>query len=267
VKLERIKEGDSVYVCAYTLQNFLTNLLPKIKSNIVLVTGDSDVSIELNETVKSIILCPKIIMWFAQNCMIKHHKLIHMPIGLDYHNMAWYNRYTTFYGPIMTPLEQELQIKELISVSKPSDQRLCKIYSTFHFFLERGDRREAYEQIPKELIDYEENQTSRYNTHIKQLNYAFVASPFGGGPDCYRTWEALLLGCIPIIKSSGLNPVFEGLPMLIIEKWSDLTQELLQETLNKLSKFDRFYYRNKMLLAFWKELFHIYGKEHLKLLI
>jgi hypothetical protein len=37
----------------------------------------------------------------------------------------------------------------------------------------------------------------------EKINYAFVASPYGGGPDCHRTWEALILGCIPIVKSSG----------------------------------------------------------------
>jgi hypothetical protein len=141
----------------------------------------------------------------------------------------------TFWGNKKSPLDQEREIKEIISSNdfKPFWERNSKIYSTFHFELNRGDRKEAFENIPKDLIDYEPNQISRIETHKKQINYAFVASPFGGGPDCHRTWEALILGCIPIIKSSGLDPLFKDLPVLLVKNWSDINQELLDKTIEE----------------------------------
>ncbi len=253
IDVNTVKNGDSVYVCAYTLPQFL-NFMVNISHSIVLVTGDSDNSIVLNDITKTLLLSPKIISWYAQNCMISHPKLIHIPIGMDYHTMAW--RHSS-WGPQMSGWEQEQQIKELIGNPgvKPLLERKCKIYSTFHFVLDRGDRREAYKEILTDLIDYEEQPTCRYNTHKRQLEYAFVASPFGGGPDCHRTWEALILGCIPIIKSSGMDPLFEGLPVLIINKWSDLNLELLEKTRIKFSQMQKFENLEKLQLEFWKSKF------------
>ena len=36
-------------------------------------------------------------------------------------------------------------------------------------------------------------------------NYAFIVSPHRNGLDCHRTWEALVLGCIPIVKTSPID--------------------------------------------------------------
>ena len=42
----------------------------------------------------------------------------------------------------------------------------------------------------------------RLITWNKQKDFAFVLCPHGGGLDCHRNWEALCLGCIPIVKTS-----------------------------------------------------------------
>jgi hypothetical protein len=55
--------------------------------------------------------------------------------------------------------------------------------------------------------------------------FAFEASPRGKGLDCFRTWEALFLGSIPIVQSSSLDPLFldEGLPVAIVESYREVT--------------------------------------------
>jgi hypothetical protein len=53
--------------------------------------------------------------------------------------------------------------------------------------------------------------------------HAFVASPHGNGLDCHRTWEALALGCIPIVKRSPIDKVFQGLPVWIVGSWKEVT--------------------------------------------
>jgi hypothetical protein len=56
----------------------------------------------------------------------------------------------------------------------------------------------------------------------------FVVSPWGAGPDCHRTYEALAAGAIPIVKRhSGLDPIFLGEPVVVVDQWSDLTPALL----------------------------------------
>ena len=51
----------------------------------------------------------------------------------------------------------------------------------------------------------------------------FVASPWGGGLDCHRTYEALAMGAIPIVRSSGpLDASFAAQPVLIVDDWADV---------------------------------------------
>jgi hypothetical protein len=85
-------------------------------------------------------------------------------------------------------------------------------------------------QIPKNLVFYEPTKLLREQTWINQSKYSFVISPHGNGLDCHRTWEALLCGCIPIVRSTVFKDLFEGLPVLIVEKWEDVTLTLLRQT-------------------------------------
>jgi hypothetical protein len=62
----------------------------------------------------------------------------------------------------------------------------------------------------------------------------FVLSPRGNGLDCFRTWEALSLGTIPIVKRSGpFDEIYKGLPVLLVGRWEDVTLELLERTLQE----------------------------------
>ena len=70
------------------------------------------------------------------------------------------------------------------------------------------------------------NQTSYFEELRK---YRFVASPSGRSLDSHFTWEALLAGCIPIIPRSELEPMFEDLPVLIIDDWKELNDKYIQE--------------------------------------
>uniref|UniRef100_A0A7S3NNZ7 RXYLT1 C-terminal domain-containing protein n=1 Tax=Aureoumbra lagunensis TaxID=44058 RepID=A0A7S3NNZ7_9STRA len=48
----------------------------------------------------------------------------------------------------------------------------------------------------------------------------FVLSPVGTGLDCYRHWEALALGAIPIVDYSPVTAVlFKDLPVLLLDNW------------------------------------------------
>jgi len=77
---------------------------------------------------------------------------------------------------------------------------------------------------------YKEN---RMDFHYSVLASShFVLSPRGNGLDCFRTWEALSVGTIPIVKRSGpFDAIYEGLPVLLVNRWEDVSLELLERTL------------------------------------
>jgi len=244
--LESLKDNDSIHVHMNYFENFCYHFLPTISKKFYLFTGDSDTSPNnFHHLVKKINENPFLIFWYGQNltqCLSKMH---HLPIGLDYHTLS---NNQLWWGPTEAPILQEQRILNIIN---KNHNRQMKIYSTFHFELNRGDRNEAYSEIPKELIDYEQNKVSRVETWENQSKYFFVASPFGNGLDCHRTWEALIMGCIPIIKSSGLDNLFENLPVLLVNKWSDINIKLLEETVKKFEKYRPFHQNKKLQLKYW----------------
>ena len=119
------------------------------------------------------------------------------------------------------------------------------------------DRKDAYENIDKELVYYEPCEVKRFISWKKQTTYAFVLSPHGNGLDCHRTWEALCLGCIPIVKTSPLDNMYDGLPVLVVNDWKDITIELLQNTVDNYK--DRPFIYEKLSLSYWMNKIHSSG--------
>ena len=81
--------------------------------------------------------------------------------------------------------------------------------------------------------------------------YTFVLSPFGNGMVCHRMWEALCLGCIPILRAPGFKKMFENLPILIVDNWFEVNQELLDKTILEF-KIKTFQYE-KLSLKYWRD--------------
>ena len=258
INLENMFDSCTLYIKIdefNSLKKLLNNNL--IKHRFILVTGDND-----HEVVKDIfnnkdefeifISNNLIIHWFAQNLNISHKKVSNLPIGLDYHTI--YRNINHYWGDNQLPIEQEEMIINIRKDSKHFSERKRKGYVNFEyreFYKYAYDRKEALEQLSKEIIFKESTFVKRVDTWKNQVQYSFVISPFGNGLDCHRTWESLVLGCIPIVKSSGLDSLFKDLPVLIINKWSDITQELLNETINKFSNMEKDFKYEKLLLKYW----------------
>jgi hypothetical protein len=249
--------GSTVYICLSALRDFIYNYFPYIQSKIILITGDCDETCWIDIFASyndffQFIQNDKIIHWFSQNCIVSHPKITPIPIGLDYHTMT---NYYKKWGPQLNPLEQEKILENIILNSKPFWEREIKAYANFHFTMNTKfgyDRKDAYESINNNLIFYEAEYTLREKSWNTQILYSFVISPHGNGLDCHRTWEALILGCIPIVKRSSIDILYQDLPVLIVEKWNDVSYTLLQDTINKF-KTIKFKYE-KLTSKYWFDL-------------
>ena len=246
-----MKAGSLVYVTASAIRSFYTSVLSNnlITQPFVLLTGDSDFTIpnDWPDHVHTILSSPYLLHWYSQNYIGSHAKLSHMPIGIDFHSA---------HGDWVHPFQHELALHAMAVYSPALQHRHLLCHASFHFamkFRYSHHRFEAIDQVPKELVHYQANFTDRITTWKNQAQYAFVLSPPGNGLDCHRTWEALVLGCIPIVKSSGLDPVFDGLPVLIVKEWSDITLELLSKTRDEHAK--RRFSLERLTLQHWVERF------------
>ena len=252
IDLSTIQYGQTVYLQGSALAE-LAKQLDRVPHPFILITGDCDESIPddvLNkEEFMAFIESDKIIHWFSQNCLGTHPKLSQIPIGLDYHTRTTSDK----WGPIMSPLDQEAELLAVKQAAKPFYQRKIQAYANFHFSgsgKHTADRADAKQSVPPECVWYEPNFTkTRLESFQHQVDYAFVISPHGNGLDCHRTWEALALGCIPIVKTSVLDPLFLELPVLVVKNWSDITLDVLTKTVEEFK--GRTFNYDKLLLRYW----------------
>jgi hypothetical protein len=68
-------------------------------------------------------------------------------------------------------------------------------------------------------------------------NTKFVISPVGAGIDCFRTWEALVMGAVPIVTNSTLWPLYVDMPVMVINDWNkDISIDSLMEFEMRLNR-------------------------------
>lgn len=95
---------------------------------------------------------------------------------------------------------------------------------------------------------FEKESIEKYLENISKSKY--VISPHGMKPDCYRHWESLYLNSIPITLKHPKLKSFEDLPILFLNSWDELSEELLineyESLLNKS--------REKLDLNYWIKL-------------
>lgn len=254
---DNLQPGSSVYVCTSAV-GALSQLLDQIPCPIILVSGDADEDAPTNifaseQDFLTFIENPKIMHWFSQNLVLSHPKLSPIPIGIYYHAMPIGD--SGWEQPKDSPIEQEKLLISILQSSLPFSKRLIKAHANFHFLMTTkygADRVRAKQLIAPDLVDYESQRVDRETTWRNQSKYAFVISPHGNGLDCHRTWEALCLGCIPIVRTSPLDILYEGLPVYIVQDWSDVTDENLRKVLEDFSnrKFDL----NRITLKYWMDM-------------
>ena len=247
----KIKHNDVVYVCNSAIKNFFENIFPLIKHRFILVSGDSDVSMPF-DGFEQYIEDDKLIVWFSQNLVKSHPKLKHLPIGLDYHTLSKIGEVHP-WGNGMMPVEQDNLLENIRISANPIYSRTFGCYVNFHFpywgINTRGDRSECLEKVPRELCYFEQDYINRICTWKNMSHFIFVLCPYGGGLDTHRMWEALVLDCIPIIKSSGLDPLFEDLNVCIVKSWDELNTSFLLNYLSNMKPRCQ----EKLTLKYWNE--------------
>ena len=263
----KMPRTPTVHFCSSALSYFIESVLPTITIPFVLVTGDSDCSIPDRplEELNPILNNPLLRHWYSQNMIIEHPKMTCMPIGLDYHTVTESVYSGKFYRKTAqielmfqrdlkkeTAHGQEKVLKQILSGAKHFSNRipLCFV----NFGSEYPDRVDAHASIDPRLVAKYPLGTKRDKIWEEQSRYSFVVSPLGNGIDCHRTWEALALGCIVIVKKPLISAVFEDLPVLIVDEWRDLNAQLLNETLADFS--NRKFKMGKLTLQYWMTKMH-----------
>ena len=262
--ISKMYDGCSIYICTSAIPKFIKKMLMINKSyKYVLVSGDSisscpDDIFTSNKDFIKFIESDNLIHWYAQNCTIKHPKITGIPLGIAYHHMIDEEDPKEAHR-FKAPILQEKMVIDIRDKSKPFWKRDIKCYISFIYNIERSkygyDRIGAYYTIPTNLT-YVESKANKDNKEASFTNAskcAFIISPLGFGLDAHRTWEGLMLGCIPIVRTSALDHLYDDLPILIVKEWSDINYYLLEKVINDFKEKHekgKFNY-DKILLKYW----------------
>lgn len=240
----------SLYLCTDSVNFFVNEVLEKIHRPFVLVTGDSDLAVNGStiQNIETLLSNSNLKKWFAQNLNFQDPKIEPMPIGLDFHS-AWQNP-RHYSGRHILPAHQEGEIRGICRTARRFSERDPLVVCDWIGHSAYGDREEARRGIPEDARFVPTRRLPRHELWQEYVKYAFVASPSGVGMDCHRTWEAIAFGCVPIIKKSALTPLFEGMPVLVVERWDVLTAEYLKQQQQKLAAQSFDY--SKIFLTYWR---------------
>ncbi len=242
--------GDIVHVKAELLPRFLEHVFPRVRVPIVLVTGDSDYAPV--GKYKEILHDARIIHWFAQNCDVpfRHSKLTRVPIGIDNPVYTKLEKRIGFLFDMLarkSPLDLTLSRNDMgdqkhlqtvaNEIARDVDEKPARALCTFHMnqklvpnFEKIPDRHQAY-QILRDSPDchFVARRLPQDECWRLHVDFAFEVSPRGNGLDCFRTWEALVLNTIPIVKASTLDPLFEDeqFPVVVVSSYAEITTDAL----------------------------------------
>ena len=228
-KPEVIKPGDIVFLNTALLFHFARFIHPKIPSPYILLCHNSDMAVPDYHV--GLLEDPKLIAWFSPNIMIPNHPKLHViPLGV---NNAHYNQSKPLadavqIGRSTRPLKAYLNFK--LDSNPYLRAYVWNLFCNKDFYVVARDR--PYEQ---------------YLADMKQCT--FVVSPAGFGIDCYRHWEALLVGCIPIMKHSTIDKVFDDLPVIFVDDWPVVNEQLILLEYQKI-QHKKFNYK-KLFLNYW----------------
>ncbi|MDE3045943.1 MAG: hypothetical protein KGJ02_04795 [Verrucomicrobiota bacterium] len=209
------KGRSTIFVSGEMLGKFFEKMHPHIRFPYILITHNTDNPAP--GAYRKFLEDPKIVAWFAQNQDAAHQKLHGIPIGLE--NRQW--------NP------SNVEILERVKAQKRPKMHL--LYCNFSPTSYRAERVAVYEQFsgaPYCLVSERKN----YEAYVEDLaSSKFVLSPRGNGLDTHRMWETLYVESFPVVKSSTLDTLYEGLPVLIVRDWAEVTEEFLQQKYEEMS--------------------------------
>ncbi len=135
-----------------------------------------------------------------------------IPIGLE-------NRRLHTNG---VPRDFRMLIQDGILPSESRKNQILVSFSMSTNLLERSTALELASSLSRIDLRYFQGSIAEY--HQELLESRYVLSPPGNGFDCHRTWEAIYLGCIPIVKKAFWPFNHLRLPVLVLEDWSDVSR-------------------------------------------
>jgi hypothetical protein len=219
-RIGEMQPGAMIFVRCTLLAPFFQRAFPLIRQPFVLATGGSDHAspgpyrYALDDS--------RLIRWFAENgdLVSPHPKFEPLPIGIADPNWPSGDQ------AVMLRLHERMPAVE----DKP-----LLAHASFHLTISHPSRREALAAIRDiEGVMLQQRRVAPELLWLRHAGHAFEISPRGNGMDCHRTWEALLLRSIPIVKHSALDALYRDFPIAMVDDWREISLAAMRSWRDRL---------------------------------
>jgi hypothetical protein len=218
-----IREDDIIFLNLDLFEDFI-----KIMHNVsipkcVIITHNSDLSFTDKHACALQQFAHKI---YAINTTCNSPIVTTIPIGFRDDRYASHSYFTR--------LLQDIPTKDIL------------VYMNFTIETNSSIRTNCFNALKSHEWVFKDNSIPREEFYNKLKRSKYVVSPEGTGIDCHRIYESIYFNAVPLLKTSKLDMFYQKLPVVLFEKWEDITEEYLVKNYdNYKSKLDLWKDNNK----------------------
>lgn len=253
--------GASVYVSGNDLQRF-SRLVGRFSEPVVVVVGGDDRIMPYDfdaDSIGRLSNCEKVMSVFTFNNALAG-KFKCMPIGVDYHTLfkaegdhPWGD------SGITAKMQEESLFEARRKLPHITECQPFPVLSNFHLSMKKPPRRSRIRTAIRDSIKNTRwihwlQAMRRADLWTSMGRSAFMICPSGQGNDTHRVWETLALGRIPIVDRTSTSQVYDGLPVWMVDGWSDfaaMDEDHLSERFSYyLGRWDDYEWE-RLTLSYW----------------
>lgn len=187
------RTGDWIFISGYHLDQFLSIRLPTSKK-FNMIIHNSDIPFDAARLARTL---PRALRIYAINTTVAHPQLKTIPLGFP-----------------------DSGLRHLGSI--PDLPKTIEIYSNFSMtnYAKRTECLNAFKDDPR-VVRKDPAGRSQIEYYADLRQSKFVLCPEGVGVDTHRIYEALYFGATPVVLRNSMSPLYEKLPICIVNSWTD----------------------------------------------
>ena len=221
-----VRDNDLIFVKTDFIVNgmFQKEYLDKIFHRFNLITGVSSYNLgrDGGDGYKHILDHPNLNRWICTNPPnIENSKIIPIPIGFQENDR---------------PGGEQAMLEAVNKNRTPFDKKKDLIFLPHHTISTNLERRGMVERLKSlPFVVAQETKQSLEDYYAPMDAYKFVIGLEGRGPDIHRSYEAMLVGSIPINVRNVISKVFNyhNAEAVFLNSWEELTDNMFNKLIKK----------------------------------
>ena len=241
-----VKPEDKDYVFGLMENSNLLKLcgcFPKMRFIIFTNLEDTPIDEDIFDAIPDNVLCVS-----AVNAIEYGGKVIPAPYGVQRRMSPSDNRIEQLENAMKANIDPSLSKLLYVNHNDSSHEDRVGLKDMF--------RDDEWSNVDEQRVDY-------YHFLLNLANHKFILCPRGNAIDCHRNWEVLYMRRVPVLKRDEyLEVLFKDYPVLFVDKYSDITKDLLLENEHLFQQAREMDLTRLTLRGFFDNIINEYAHEH-----